>query len=129
MTAAAPVAGVVVPPRTLSLDLRAVKVVVQRDLIRTYQDRTRFISQLIQPVLFLFVLGSGLSSLTGSKPYSWSCSIATRSDQLSPIEPAWNPLRPALGPATMRQRGWRQRQRRGTRRGGGNGRVCSWGVN
>jgi ABC-2 type transport system permease protein len=62
----APVAGVVVPPRTLSLDLRAVKVVVQRDLIRTYQDRTRFISQLIQPVLFLFVLGSGLSSLTGS---------------------------------------------------------------
>jgi ABC-2 type transport system permease protein len=37
---------------------------VQRDLIRTYQDRTRFLSTLVQPVLFLFVLGAGLSSLT-----------------------------------------------------------------
>ena len=61
----APVAGVVVPTRSVGSDVRAIKVVVQRDLIRTYQDRTRFISQLIQPVLFLFVLGSGLSSLTG----------------------------------------------------------------
>ena len=59
------VAQVVVPPRTFALDLRAVKIVVQRDLIRTFQDRTRFISTLIQPLLFLFVLGSGLSSLTG----------------------------------------------------------------
>jgi ABC-2 type transport system ATP-binding protein len=49
----------------VALDLRAIKIVVQRDLIRTYQDKTRFISALIQPVLFLFVLGSGLSSLTG----------------------------------------------------------------
>ncbi|MCU1601941.1 MAG: type transporter [Frankiales bacterium] len=61
-----PVASVVVPKRTFALDARAIKIVVQRDLIRTFQDRTRFISQLIQPVLFLFVLGSGLSSLTGS---------------------------------------------------------------
>ena len=64
MTAAAPTAAVVVPPRTLALDLRAVKIVVQRDLIRTYQDRIRFVSALVQPLLFLFVLGSGLSSLT-----------------------------------------------------------------
>jgi ABC-2 type transport system permease protein len=65
MTAAnPPVAGVIVPPRTTALDARAIKIVIQRDLIRTYQDRTRFISQLVQPVLFLFVLGSGLSSLT-----------------------------------------------------------------
>jgi ABC-2 type transport system permease protein len=41
-----------------------VKIVVQRDLIRTYQDKIRFLSALIQPVLFLFVLGAGLSSLT-----------------------------------------------------------------
>jgi ABC-2 type transport system permease protein len=60
------VAGVVVPARTVALDVRAIKIVVQRDLIRTYQDKTRFISALIQPVLFLFVLGAGLSSLTGS---------------------------------------------------------------
>jgi len=58
------VATVVVPRRSLALDLRAVKIVVQRDLIRTYQDKTRFVSALVQPVLFLFVLGSGLTSLT-----------------------------------------------------------------
>jgi len=58
------VAEVFVPPRTLALDLRAVKIVVQRDLIRTYQDKVRFLSTLVQPVLFLFVLGAGLSSLT-----------------------------------------------------------------
>ena len=58
------VAAVAVPQRTLALDLRAIKIVVQRDLIRTLQDRTRFVSALIQPLLFLFVLGSGLGSLT-----------------------------------------------------------------
>jgi ABC-2 type transport system permease protein len=58
------VAAVAVPARSMALDLRAVKIVVQRDLIRTFQDRTRFVSALVQPMLFLFVLGSGLSSLT-----------------------------------------------------------------
>jgi ABC-2 type transport system permease protein len=58
------VARVMVPPHSLALDLRAVKIVVHRDLIRTYQDKVRFVSTLVQPVLFLFVLGSGLSSLT-----------------------------------------------------------------
>mgnify|MGYP000909922521 CR=1 FL=1 len=45
-------------------DYRAVKVVLQRELIRFGQDRTRILSALVQPVLFLFVLGTGLSSLT-----------------------------------------------------------------
>jgi ABC-2 type transport system permease protein len=58
------VASVVVPQRSFALDLRAIKIVVQRDLIRTLQDRTRFVSALIQPLLFLFVLGAGLGSLT-----------------------------------------------------------------
>jgi ABC-2 type transport system permease protein len=58
------VAAVAVPPRTFALDLRAIKIVVQRDLIRTIQDRTRFVAALIQPLLFLFVLGAGLASLT-----------------------------------------------------------------
>jgi ABC-2 type transport system permease protein len=58
------VAAVAVPRRSFALDVRAVKIVVQRDLIRTLQDRTRFVSALLQPLLFLFVLGSGLSSLT-----------------------------------------------------------------
>jgi ABC-2 type transport system permease protein len=58
------VASVAVPQRGFVLDLRAIKIVVQRDLIRTFQDRTRFVAALVQPLLFLFVLGSGLSSLT-----------------------------------------------------------------
>ena len=57
-------APVAVPRRSFALDLRAIKIVMQRDLIRTYQDRIRFASALMQPLLFLFVLGSGLSSLT-----------------------------------------------------------------
>jgi ABC-2 type transport system permease protein len=64
MTTATAVAQVVVPPRSVSADLRAVRIVVQRDLLRTVQDRTRFVAGLVQPLLFLFVLGSGLGSLT-----------------------------------------------------------------
>ena len=60
------VAAVAVPGRGLVLDLRAIKIVVQRDLIRTLQDRTRFVAALVQPLLFLFVLGAGLSSLTAA---------------------------------------------------------------
>jgi ABC-2 type transport system permease protein len=58
------IAAVAVPQPAMVLELRAIKIVVQRDLIRTLQDRTRFIAALVQPLLFLFVLGSGLSSLT-----------------------------------------------------------------
>jgi ABC-2 type transport system permease protein len=58
-----PVAQVRVPGGTLREDLRAVKVVWQRDLIRFVRDRTRMVASLLQPVLFLFVLGTGLSSL------------------------------------------------------------------
>ena len=58
------VPAVVVPQKGFVLDLRAIKIVLQRDLIRTYQDRTRFVSALVQPLLFLFVLGAGLGSLT-----------------------------------------------------------------
>ncbi|MHB8328608.1 MAG: ABC transporter permease [Acidimicrobiales bacterium] len=44
-------------------DLRAVKVVWRRELIRFGRNRLRIITSLVQPVLFLFVLGTGLSSL------------------------------------------------------------------
>ena len=43
--------------------LRAVKVVWQREMIRFVRDRGRLISGLAQPLLLLFVLGSGLSGL------------------------------------------------------------------
>src|SRR5437763_4541921 len=45
-------------------DLRAIRVVWQREMIRFTRDRLRVATSLIQPVLFLFVLGSGLSSIT-----------------------------------------------------------------
>src|SRR3954465_8494244 len=45
-------------------DLRAIRVVWQREMIRFSRDRLRVVTSLVQPVLFLFVLGSGLSSIT-----------------------------------------------------------------
>jgi len=55
-----------VPSRGLGHDLRAIKVVMHRELIRFWQDRMRIVVALVQPVLFLFVLGTGLSSLTSA---------------------------------------------------------------
>jgi ABC-2 type transport system permease protein len=56
---------VAVPQGGLRQDLRAVTIVWKRELIRFRSDRLRAITSLIQPVLFLFVLGTGLSSLAG----------------------------------------------------------------
>ncbi len=61
--APSPVAPVRLPGGTLGHDLRAVKIVWQRELIRFFQDRPRIVSSLLQPILFLFVLGTGLSRL------------------------------------------------------------------
>jgi ABC-2 type transport system permease protein len=57
---------VAVPERGLQHDLRAVSIVWRRELIRFRTDRLRAITALIQPVLFLFVLGTGLSTLAGA---------------------------------------------------------------
>jgi ABC-2 type transport system permease protein len=47
--------------------MRAIYIIWKRDLIRYWRDRMRVIASLAQPVLFLFVFGSGLSSsLRGS---------------------------------------------------------------
>ena len=54
-----------VPDRGLRQDLRAVGIVWRRELIRFRSDRLRAFSSLVQPVLFLLVLGTGLSSLAG----------------------------------------------------------------
>jgi len=54
---------VAVPERSLRHDLRAVSIVWRRELIRFRSDRLRAITSLVQPVLFLFVLGTGLSRL------------------------------------------------------------------
>jgi ABC-2 type transport system permease protein len=62
----APVVGVRVPPRSWRGDVRAIKIVWQRELIRFGQDRLRLITSLVQPFLFLFVLGTGLSRLASA---------------------------------------------------------------
>jgi ABC-2 type transport system permease protein len=54
-----------VPQRSLGRDLRAVSIVWRRELLRFQADRLRIVSSLIQPVLFLLVLGTGLSRLAG----------------------------------------------------------------
>ena len=56
---------VAVPAHGLRHDLRAVSIVWRRELIRFRTDRLRAVTSLIQPFLFLFVLGTGLSSLAG----------------------------------------------------------------
>ena len=56
---------VATPERGIRHDLRAVGIVWRRELIRFRTDRLRAVTSLVQPVLFLFILGTGLSSLAG----------------------------------------------------------------
>jgi len=55
-----------VPPRSFRSELRAIKVVWTRELIRFRGDRMRIVTSLVQPLLFLFVLGSGLQQLSSA---------------------------------------------------------------
>jgi ABC-2 type transport system permease protein len=67
MTAAiAKVVPVHVAGGSLVGDLRGVRVVWRRELIRFGRDRTRIVTSLIQPVVFLFILGTGLSTIARS---------------------------------------------------------------
>ncbi len=61
------------PPLTVTLapaglrhELRAVRVVWQRELIAFSRNRVRILVALVQPILYLFVLGTGLSALVRS---------------------------------------------------------------
>ena len=53
-----------VPPRSFISEFRAARIMWRRDLIRFFADRIRMASTLIQPLLFLFVLGTGLQQLS-----------------------------------------------------------------
>ena len=64
VTPAPQVVRVRVPPHSLSSELRAIRITWRRDLIRFVNDRIRIASQLVQPLLFLFVLGAGLNTLS-----------------------------------------------------------------
>lgn len=48
--------------------LRAIRVIWQREMIRFLGDRARIVSSLLQPLLFLFVLGTGLSRVVAHTP-------------------------------------------------------------
>jgi ABC-2 type transport system permease protein len=58
-----------VPPRSWRSELRAVKIVWRRELLRFVNDRLRIVTALVQPLLFLFVLGSGLQQLSSASTH------------------------------------------------------------
>jgi ABC-2 type transport system permease protein len=60
------VAAVVVPPRSFKSDLRAIRIVWHRDLIRFWHDKPRMLASILQPVLYLFVFGTGMGA--GMRP-------------------------------------------------------------
>jgi ABC-2 type transport system permease protein len=62
----APVVRVSVPKRSFASELRAIRIVWRRELIRYRSDRLRMVTTLVQPFLFLFVLGSGLQRLSSA---------------------------------------------------------------
>jgi ABC-2 type transport system permease protein len=55
-----------VPKRSFRSELRAIKIVWRRELIRFANDRMRIVTALVQPFLFLFVLGAGLQGLASA---------------------------------------------------------------
>src|SRR5690349_22703125 len=67
--AQAPVVRVHVPPHSIASELRAIRIVWRRDLIRFVNDRIRIAATLVQPLLFLFVLGSGLQQLSAASTH------------------------------------------------------------
>jgi ABC-2 type transport system permease protein len=64
-----PIVRVTVPKRSLGSELRAIKIVWRRELIRYRSDRLRMVTTLVQPLLFLFVLGSGLQQLSAASTH------------------------------------------------------------
>jgi ABC-2 type transport system permease protein len=66
LAAPPPTVEVRVPPRSWRSEVRAVKIVWRRELIRFQKDRMRIVTSLVQPLLFLFVLGSGLQQLSAA---------------------------------------------------------------
>jgi ABC-2 type transport system permease protein len=53
-----------IPAGGLRGELRAIRIVWWRELIRFRSDRLRIVTSLVQPFLFLFVLGTGLQTIT-----------------------------------------------------------------
>jgi ABC-2 type transport system permease protein len=62
-TASSPAIEVHVPARSFAGEMRAIKIVWEREVVRFASDKLRMVTSLIQPLLFLFVLGTGLSRI------------------------------------------------------------------
>ena len=67
--AAAEIIRVSVPRRSWRSELRAIKIVWKRELVRFRSDRLRILTSLVQPLLFLFVLGAGLNQLSAASTH------------------------------------------------------------
>jgi ABC-2 type transport system permease protein len=65
-TAPPEIVRVSVPKRSFASELRAIRIVWRRELIRFRSDRLRIVTSLVQPLLFLFVLGSGLQTVASA---------------------------------------------------------------
>jgi ABC-2 type transport system permease protein len=65
----ADVVAVRVPERSWRSEARAVKIILRRELIRFLGNRAQMVMWLVQPLLFLFVLGSGLQSLSAASTH------------------------------------------------------------
>lgn len=70
--------SIAVPPRWFRNELRAIKMVWHRDMIRFVRDKPRIVTALLQPMLYLFVLGSGLSSAV-PRASAWAAPRSARS--------------------------------------------------
>jgi ABC-2 type transport system permease protein len=55
-----------VPVRSVTSELRAIRIVWEREVVRFTSDRLRMVTSLVQPLLFLFVLGTGLSRIASA---------------------------------------------------------------
>ena len=55
-------------PAGLAADVRAARIVCHRELLRWVKDRRRLAAGLVQPLLWLFVLGTGLSRVVAVGP-------------------------------------------------------------
>jgi ABC-2 type transport system permease protein len=65
----ADVVAVSVPERSWRSELRAIRTLWRREMIRFFSDRMQMAMWLVQPLLFLFVLGSGLQSLSAASTH------------------------------------------------------------
>src|SRR6266853_6143268 len=66
VTATASATTTFAPADIRMASLRAIYIIWYRDILRYWRDRWRLVASLAQPLLFLIVFGSGLSSSLGS---------------------------------------------------------------